>query len=53
MTQRFLCRIGLHSWYIDSALIHMAERCNYCQQWRDACAGYNVEAERRRLTEGH
>lgn len=42
----FLCRIGLHQWYIDGAMFTRADRCNNCDEWKHPVEGRRVELER-------
>lgn len=30
MIRKFMCRLGFHSWYLDSGMFSRVNRCNYC-----------------------
>lgn len=40
------CRFGFHSWFLDSAFLHSAYKCNRCLRWRDPAKGAQVDMVR-------
>ena len=46
MKKPLRCRLGLHSWYRDSAYFRSVERCNHCPRVDDLKAAKDLEYER-------
>lgn len=43
---KFSCRLGLHTWYFDSAWFLSSEKCNSCEKPRNQQASDDVDFER-------
>lgn len=44
--RRWLCRVGLHAWYLDCAQFASADRCNRCPAYRNTSDRRLLERER-------
>ncbi len=42
----FFCGLGLHSWFIDRAMLTRAKQCRRCEVYKDEQAGRRLEFER-------
>lgn len=43
---RLSCYLGFHRWYMDSAFLSSAERCNFCPAVKDPVAVVQLNRER-------
>lgn len=51
--EELLCKLGIHRWYLDSALLTSAERCVRCGAWKDPMQGAQVERVRAMVADGY